>query len=163
MWDSTPFEEQLSTLKEVVDAGKVRYIGVSNETPFGVCSMIELARREPDLYARIASIQNSYSLVVRKDFEAGLAEACFMHNVGLLSYSPLSGGVLTGKYQNPAKVPANARLTMFPGKSKAIQCANFFKFYTKALHLISSSSLSDEFRVDYLLSSVFVSYARIHG
>jgi len=115
MWESVPFEEQLSALKEVVDAGKVRYIGVSNETPYGLCTMVELGRREPDIYAKIVSIQNSYSLAVRKDFEAGLAEACFMHNVGLLPYSPLSGGVLTGKYQNPSKVPENARLKMFPG------------------------------------------------
>jgi len=115
LWDSTPFEEQLSTMKELIDAGKVRHIGVSNETPFGVCSMVELANRHPELYAKIVSIQNSYSLVVRKDFEAGLSECCFMHKVGLLAYSPLSAGVLTGKYQNPEKVPDNARLKMFPG------------------------------------------------
>jgi aryl-alcohol dehydrogenase-like predicted oxidoreductase len=115
MWDSTPFEEQLSTLKELIDAGKIRNIGISNETPYGVCSMMGLANRDPELYAKIVSIQNSYSLVVRKDYEAGLAEACFMHNVGLMAYSPLSAGVLTGKYQIPDKVPNNSRLKMFPG------------------------------------------------
>ncbi len=89
--DSSSFEEQLGALNEVVEAGKVRYIGVSNETPFGVCSMVELSKQSPELYPRIVSIQNSYSLLVRKDYEAGLAEACYHHNVGLLPYSPLAG------------------------------------------------------------------------
>jgi len=109
------FEEQLEALQQVIQEGKVRYVGVSNETPYGVCSMVELAKRFPDLYPRIVSIQNSYSLVVRKDFEAGLGEACFHHNVGLLAYSPLAGGVLSGKYSDPSNLPKNARLRMFPG------------------------------------------------
>lgn len=83
------FEEQLGALQEVVMAGKVRYIGVSNETPYGVCIMAFLAKNFPDLYPKIVSIQNNYSLVHRKDFEAGLAEACYHQNVGLLAYSPL--------------------------------------------------------------------------
>lgn len=94
--------------------GKVRYVGVSNETPFGVCSLVELAKNNPDLYPRIVSIQNSYSLVVRKDFEAGLAEACYHHKVSLLPYSPLAGGSLSNKYQKD-KLPQGARYTMFPG------------------------------------------------
>ena len=114
--ESTTFEEQLSALQEVVDAGKVRYIGVSNETPYGVCSMVELAKKAPNLYPRIASIQNSYSLVVRKDYEAGLAEACYHHDVALLPYSPLASGVLTGKYSDLDNIPKNARLNLFPGE-----------------------------------------------
>ena len=113
--DPTPFEEQLSALNEVVKSGKVRYIGVSNETPYGVCSMMDMAKEHPDLYPKIASIQNSYSLLVRKDYEAGLAEACYHHNVGLLPYSPLASGVLTGKYRDKNNLPTNARLLMFPG------------------------------------------------
>uniref|UniRef100_A0A7S3PU44 NADP-dependent oxidoreductase domain-containing protein n=1 Tax=Chaetoceros debilis TaxID=122233 RepID=A0A7S3PU44_9STRA len=109
------FEEQLSALNEVVEAGKVRYIGVSNETPFGVCSMAELAKHSPDLYPRIASIQNSYSLLVRKDYEAGLAEACHYHDVALLPYSPLASGILTGKYRDKSNLPTEARLNKFPG------------------------------------------------
>lgn len=93
------FEEQLSTLNDIVKEGKVRYIGVSNETPFGVCTMCDMAKYQPELYPKIVSIQNSYGLLVRKDFEAGLAEACYHHNVGLLPYSPLAGGILTGKYR----------------------------------------------------------------
>ena len=113
--ESNSFEEQLSALNEVVQSGKVRYIGVSNETPYGVCSMVEMAKANPELYPRIASIQNSYSLVVRKDYEAGLAEACYHHNVALLPYSPLAGGILTGKYADPENVPEGARLNLFPG------------------------------------------------
>lgn len=116
IYDATTFEEQLSTLKEVIDSGKVRYIGVSNESPYGVCSMINLAQQDPSLYAKIVSIQNSYSLVVRKDYEAGLAEACHYNNVGLLPYSPLAGGVLSGKYNvSPELIPEKARLKLFPG------------------------------------------------
>jgi aryl-alcohol dehydrogenase-like predicted oxidoreductase len=116
VYEATPFEEQLAALQELVDAGKVRHIGVSNETPYGVCSMIALHEAFPEKYPRISSIQNSYSLVVRKDYEAGLSEACHAHNVALLPYSPLASGTLSGKYANPAKIPENARLTKFPGK-----------------------------------------------
>jgi len=110
-----PFEEQLAGLQQVVKSGKVRYVGVSNETPFGICSMVGLAERYPDLYPKIVSIQNSHSLVVRKDYEAGLAEACYHHNVGLLAYSPLAAGTLSGKYRDPNTLPAGSRLTLFPG------------------------------------------------
>lgn len=113
--DSIAFEEQLEALKQVIDAGKVRYVGVSNETPYGVCSMAALADNQPELYPKIVSIQNSYSLVVRKDYEAGLAEACYHHKVGLLPYSPLASGSLTGKYRDADNVPEGARLTLFPG------------------------------------------------
>lgn len=107
------FEEQLAACQELVKAGKVRYIGVSNETPYGVCSMVSLAKMFPDLYPKIVSIQNSYSLVVRKDYEAGLAEACYHHKVASLPYSPLAGGSLTGKYRSgPIE---GARLSLFPG------------------------------------------------
>jgi aryl-alcohol dehydrogenase-like predicted oxidoreductase len=126
------FEEQLAGLQQVIQEGKVRYVGLSNETPYGICSMAQLAKSFPDLYPKIVSVQNSYSLVVRKDFEAGLAEACYHHNVGLLPYSPLASGSLTGKYRNSdtifTTVTPNGdnkddgvssrpigRLSMFPG------------------------------------------------
>lgn len=110
------FEEQLAALNDAVKAGKVRYVGVSNETPFGVMSMVHLAERYPDLYPKICSIQNSYSLLVRKDFESGLTEVCSPRNcnVGLLAYSPLASGVLSAKYAK-ADVDPKARLNMFPG------------------------------------------------
>eukprot|EP00585_Thalassiosira_rotula_P009522 CAMPEP_0196140518 /NCGR_PEP_ID=MMETSP0910-20130528/7395_1 /TAXON_ID=49265 /ORGANISM="Thalassiosira rotula, Strain GSO102" /LENGTH=340 /DNA_ID=CAMNT_0041401391 /DNA_START=69 /DNA_END=1091 /DNA_ORIENTATION=+ len=113
--ESVAFGETLEALQQVVDEGKVRYVGVSNETPYGVCSFSEMAKNNPSKYPKIVSIQNSYSLVVRKDFEAGLAEACYHHQVGLLPYSPLAGGSLTNKYADKDNVPAGARYTMFPG------------------------------------------------
>lgn len=111
--DATPFEEQLEGLREVIDQGKVRYVGVSNETSYGVMRFCQLAEQAG--LPRICSIQNSYSLIVRNGFETDLAETCSKRNcnVGLLAYSPLAGGSLTGKY-NAGDVEG-ARLSLFPG------------------------------------------------
>ena len=112
--ESVAFEETLEALQQLVEEGKVRYVGVSNETPYGVCSYVDLWKNNPTKYPRIVSIQNSYSLSVRKDFEAGLAEACYHHQVGLLPYSPLAGGSLTNKYADKGKCQG-ARYTRYPG------------------------------------------------
>jgi aryl-alcohol dehydrogenase-like predicted oxidoreductase len=111
--DFTPFEDQLKALEEVIKAGKVRYIGVSNETPYGVMKFKHIAEKFG--LPKIISIQNSYSLLVRSDFENGLTEVCSPRNenVGLLAYSPLAGGVLTGKYIK-SDCPG-ARLNVFQG------------------------------------------------
>jgi aryl-alcohol dehydrogenase-like predicted oxidoreductase len=114
--DDIPIEEQLRGLEEVVKAGKVRHIGLSNETPYGVAKFVELSERLG--LPRICSIQNNYSLLVRADTElGGLVETCAPRNtnVGLLAYSPLAGGVLTGKYQDPTFDATNARLNLFTG------------------------------------------------
>lgn len=112
MRDGIPFEEQLEGMQAAVDAGKVRHWGVSNETTFGVSQFLKLA--EAGLGPRIVSIQNSYSLLVRGAYETDLAEACAAANgnVGLLAYSPLAGGVLSGKYIK-GDAPASARLNIF--------------------------------------------------
>lgn len=107
--DATPLEESLSALQELVDAGKVRAIGLSNETPWGVMKALELADRMN--LPRVASIQNPYNLLNRS-FEIGLAEIAHRENVGLLAYSPLAFGALSGKYLNGAR-PASARLTLY--------------------------------------------------
>lgn len=104
----TPIEETLSTLDELVKSGKVRHIGVSNETPWGLNKYLELSKYEN--LNRVVSIQNPYSLVNRT-FEIGLAEISIREQVGLLAYSPLAFGLLTGKYYGGAK-PNNARLNM---------------------------------------------------
>lgn len=108
------FEEQLEALQEVVKAGKVRYIGVSNETPYGVMKFKQVAKERS--LPEIISIQNSYSLLVRADYESGLTEVCSKRheNVGLLAYSPLGGGILSGKYNNDS-APSNSRFNLFPG------------------------------------------------
>ena len=105
----TAIAETLSVLDELVKAGKIRAIGVSNETSWGVSEFIHQAEK---LQApRIASIQNAYHLMNRA-FEQGLDETCFRENVGLLAYSPLAFGQLTGKYADDLN--AHGRLTLFP-------------------------------------------------
>ncbi len=108
--DSTPIAEQLQVLAELVKAGKVRYIGVSNETPWGVAEFVRCA--ETLGLPRIVTVQNAYHLMNRT-FESGLAEVCRHANVGLLAYSPLAFGHLTGKYL--ADPQARGRITLFPG------------------------------------------------
>lgn len=101
--------ETLEALNEQVRAGKIRYIGVSNETPWGVMRYLHLAEKH-DL-PRIVSIQNPYSLLNRS-FEVGLAEISQHEGIELLAYSALAFGTLTGKYLNGAR-PAGARNTLF--------------------------------------------------
>lgn len=103
-----PIEETLEALGEIVQSGKVRYIGVSNETPWGVSEFLRLAREKG--LPRIVTIQNQYSLLNRT-FEIGLSEICLREGIGLLPYSPLSMGVLSGKYLGGAQ-PAGARFTL---------------------------------------------------
>jgi len=93
-----PFEEQLKALEKVIKQGKVRYVGVSNETSYGLMRFCQAA--ESFGLPKIVSIQNSYSLLVRGPFETDLVEVCAprQNNVSLLAYSPLAGGSLTGKY-----------------------------------------------------------------
>lgn len=107
--ECTPILEQLETLAELVKAGKVRYIGVSNEHPWGIMMFKKLA--EQFGLPHIVSTQNAYHLLNRT-FESSLTEVCHREHVGLLAYSPLAFGHLTGKYlTNPA---APGRLTQWP-------------------------------------------------
>lgn len=100
-----PIEETLDALADLVKAGKVRHIGVSNETPWGVSEYLRLARDNG--LPRIASIQNAYNLLNRL-FEIGLSEFALREQVSLLAYSPLAGGNLTGKYLGGV-IPAGSR------------------------------------------------------
>lgn len=99
---SVPIEETLGVLDELVRAGKIRHAGLSNETPWGVHRFLHLAETAGQV--RVASIQNPYSLLNRT-FEVGLAEMAIREQVGLLAYSPLAFGVLTGKFLNGARPP----------------------------------------------------------
>lgn len=118
--DSVPIEETLETMADLVKAGKVRCFGLSNETPWGVMRYTELATTRG--LPRAASIQNPYSLVNRS-FEVGLAEMAIRERIGLLAYSPLGFGVLSGKYVGDAS-PEGSRLALF---------GNHFTRYTKPL------------------------------
>jgi aryl-alcohol dehydrogenase-like predicted oxidoreductase len=105
-----PIEATLEALSELVRAGKVRQIGVCNESPWGV--MRYLAAAEANGLPRIASIQNGYSLLDRQ-FELTLAEVAMREQTGLLAYSPLVGGLLTGKYsEHPAPIAGSRSAVM---------------------------------------------------
>jgi aryl-alcohol dehydrogenase-like predicted oxidoreductase len=107
--DFTPLQEILEALGEQIAAGKIRHIGLSNETPWGTMKFLQLA--DSLGLARAVSIQNPYNLLNRS-FEVGLAEVAIREQCGLLAYSPLAFGMLSGKYANGAR-PANARITLF--------------------------------------------------
>jgi len=106
----TQVEEVLDNLNELVKSGKVKYIGLSNETPWGVMKFLETSKEKK--LPRVMSIQNVYSLVNRV-FDIANSEVSIRENCGLLAYSPLAGGRLTGKYLNN-QIPQNARYTLWP-------------------------------------------------
>jgi aryl-alcohol dehydrogenase-like predicted oxidoreductase len=108
LWEEN-FEEVLDALAEQVKKGTIRYIGLSNETPWGTMRFLQASDATRP---RVRTIQNPYSLLNRT-FEVGNAEVCHREEVGLLAYSPLAFGVLSGKYRG-GKSPENARLTLFP-------------------------------------------------
>ncbi len=122
---SVPIEETLEALADLVKAGKVRHIGLSNESAWGTMTFLHHARTR-DL-PRVASIQNAYNLLNRT-FETALAEIAHREDVGLLAYSPLAQGFLSGKYLDGAR-PPGTRTTLFnrgqryqkPGAETAIK------------------------------------------
>jgi aryl-alcohol dehydrogenase-like predicted oxidoreductase len=115
----TPIREQLEALAQLVKAGKVRHIGLSNETPYGVHEFVRLA--EEHGLPRIATVQNVYNLLSRA-LENGLDETMHRLGVSLIPYSPLAFGLLTGKYDEPGidgpGTPRNARIGKFESVRK---------------------------------------------
>ncbi len=107
---SVPIAETLGVLNDLVASGKIREVGVSNETPWGVMRYLCLAEQQN--LPRIQGIQNPYNLLNRS-YEIGLAEISHREQIGLLAYSPLGFGVLSGKYLHDSH-PPRARLTLFP-------------------------------------------------
>jgi aryl-alcohol dehydrogenase-like predicted oxidoreductase len=108
--DFTPFEDVLRVLEDTVKEGKIRHVGLSNETAWGAMRWLQLA--EAGIGPRMVSIQNCYHLMNRM-FEVGLAEVAIREQCGLLAFSPLGMGTLSGKYLNGAR-PEGARMTLFP-------------------------------------------------
>ena len=100
----------MGTLNEFVKTGKIRSIGLSNETCWGTLQFLNVAKKHK--YLRLASIQNEYSLLCRL-YDLDMNELSHYENVPLLAYSPLAGGILTGKYLNNS-VPKNSRLSRIP-------------------------------------------------
>ena len=113
--DFIELKTQLEVLSDLVKSGKIRFIGLSNETSWGLMKFLSVS----DQYnlPRVVSVQNPYSLLNRS-YEVGMAEISIRENCGLLAYSPLGFGMLSGKYDNNSK-PDNARLTLF-GEISAI-------------------------------------------
>ncbi len=108
--DGVALEETLSALKELVDEGRVRYVGLSNETAWGTMKCLQLAQQLS--LPRVVSVQNPYSLLNRS-LEVGLAEVMLRERVDLLAYSPLAFGTLSGKYLGGAR-PRGTRLALYP-------------------------------------------------
>jgi aryl-alcohol dehydrogenase-like predicted oxidoreductase len=117
----------LDTLGGFIKEGKIKHIGLSNETPWGIMRFLEESKYNH--LPRIKTIQNPYSLLNRL-FETGSAEICFRENVGLLAYSPMAFGVLSGKFLTGEKHP-NARINLFPQYSRynSEQCTEATKLY----------------------------------
>lgn len=134
----TDFEETLSILQDFIKQGKIRYIGVSNETPYGMLQYLRVAEKYN--LPKISTIQNPYNLVNRV-YEIGLAEIGIRENVGLLAYSPLAGGLLSEKYLNNNK-PENARFTLWPNYFSRYAHPNTMKAVEKYAMLAKENNLS---------------------
>ena len=110
------FENILIALEKFIKKGKIRYIGMSNETPYGLSKYLEIAKNKN--LPRMMSVQNPYSLVNRT-YEVGMAEISLREKCGLLVYYPLAAGALSGKYRN-GQMPKNARMALFKGWERMV-------------------------------------------
>ena len=110
------FEAILESLNKFIKSGKIRYIGMSNETPYGLSKYLEISKNKN--LPRMMSVQNPYSLVNRT-YEIGMSEISIREKCGLLVYYPLAAGALSGKYRN-GKMPKNSRLSLFKGWERMI-------------------------------------------
>ena len=113
-WNS--FESILQALEKYIKIGKIRYIGISNETPYGLSKYLELSKSKN--LPRMMSVQNPYSLVNRT-FEVGMSEISIRDKCGLLVYYPLAAGALSGKYRE-GQMPKNSRMALFKGWERMI-------------------------------------------
>ena len=152
------FEDVLGELYKYIDQGKIRYIGLSNETPWGVMSFLKISKDKN--LPRMMSIQNPYSLLNRS-YEVGLAEVSIREEIGCLSYSPLASGYLTGKYRNK-KFPEGSRMardfdfwTRYrkPNTEKAVEL--YYKISKK--HNLDMSQMSIKFcEIQDFMTSVII-------
>ncbi len=113
-WNS--FESILQSLEKFIKSGKIRYIGMSNETPYGLSKYLEISKNKN--LPRMMSVQNPYSLVNRT-YEIGMSEISIREKCGLLVYYPLASGALSGKYRD-GQMPKNARMSLFKGWERMI-------------------------------------------
>ena len=118
--DWNKFEDILNSLDKIIKSGKIRYIGLSNETAWGLSKFLEISKLKK--LPRMMSVQNPYSLLNRS-YEVGLAEISVRERSGLLAYSPLAFGYLTGKYRN-GELPKNSRMHLFGDKFSRYKTEN---------------------------------------
>ena len=135
-WNS--FESILTILKKFVEQGKIRHIGLSNETPYGFTKYLNLS--ETLNLPRVVSVQNPYSLVNRT-YEVGMAEISIRDQAGLLAYSPLGFGVLSGKYLND-QMPEGSRLKLFGNSFPRYQGTRTSKAVQEYFHIAKKHNLS---------------------
>ncbi|PSF37851.1 NADP(H)-dependent aldo-keto reductase [Aphanothece hegewaldii CCALA 016] len=149
--ETTPFLEQLEIFADLIKAGKIRYLGLSNETPFGVCEFCHIAEKMN--LPKIVSIQNAFSLVNRT-FHINLAETCRFHNVSLLAYSPLGFGTLTGKY---LQKNAQGRINLFKGFGQRYDKQNLTEAVQAYVNVAQKYNLSPaQMALAYVRSRWFV-------
>jgi aryl-alcohol dehydrogenase-like predicted oxidoreductase len=130
-WEDN-IQNVLETLDGFIKEGKIKHIGLSNETPWGIMRFLEKSKYQN--LPKIKTVQNPYSLLNRL-FETGSAEICIRENVGLLAYSPMAFGVLSGKFLSGESHP-NARIKLFPqfARYNSAQCAEATKLYQEIAH-----------------------------
>ena len=156
--DWNHFEDVLGELNMYIDQGKIRYIGLSNETPWGVLNFLEISKNKN--LPRMISVQNPYNLLNRI-YEIGLSEISIRDKIGLLAYSPLACGFLTGKYRNN-QLPKHSRIerdgdfwTRYnkPNKNNAIE--QYYKIAKK--YALNMSQMSIKFcEIQDFMTSVII-------
>lgn len=161
--EAESFENQLVALNNLIKSGKVRAIGLSNETPFGIMKFAAAAERLN--LQKFVSLQNSYSLINRVDFDSSINECCspMNENISLLPYSPLAGGILTGKYalKGSETTHKNSRLNLFPGymaryrQSQAVEAVEKYRQYADSIGLTCSElALGWCYKQSYVASTI---------
>ncbi len=149
--ETVPIVEQLEVLSGLVKMGKVRHIGLSNETPWGLCEFLRLS--EAHGLERVVSIQNAFNPINRV-FEYGLSEICHREKIGLLAYSPLGFGMLSGKYLEGG----SGRLTIFPQFGQRYHKRNVDEAVSSYCDLAKKTGLSPaELSLAFVRSRSFVS------
>ena len=138
------FEKILIILEKFIKQGKIRHIGLSNETSWGLSKFLEVSKLKT--LPKMMSVQNSYNLLCRT-YEIGLAEISIREKSGLLAYSPLAGGFLTGKYRNN-NLPENSRQKLF---------ADYYTRYNKpntSIVIVKYFDIAKKFNLDFAQMSI---------
>ncbi len=146
--ESVPIEETLDVLNQIVETGKVRHIGLSNETPWGLSEFLNVSER--DNLPRVQSVQNAYNLLNRS-YESGMSEFFHRSSVGLLAYSPLAQGYLSGKYLD-GKLPEGSRTKLF-GRGQRYETPSAEAAIRKYIDLADQSNLDPSLMANAFVNS----------